>query len=75
MKKKHFIKIMIDLKMLITHHTDAIFCEKGMKHRVSDAVFGCCNPEAEKTKGVSKRKNLARQPLPSHEGEGQWWGL
>lgn len=49
MKKKQFIKRMIDLKMLITHHTDAIFCEKGMKHRVSDAVFGCCNPEAEKT--------------------------
>ncbi len=32
MKKKHFIKIMIDLKMLITHHTDAIFCKKGVKH-------------------------------------------
>ena len=35
--------------MLITHHTDAIFCKIGVKHSVSDAVFGCCNPEAEKT--------------------------
>lgn len=32
MKKKQFIKRMIDLKMLITHHTDAIFCKKGVKH-------------------------------------------
>lgn len=40
---------MIDLKMLIIHHTDAIFCKKGVKHSVSDTVFGCCNPEAEKT--------------------------
>jgi len=27
------------------------------------------------SQGVSKRKNLVRQQLPSHEGEGQGWGV